>query len=47
VEALAPLPAELKRERLLKEAQREPAVQQALDLFDGRLVDVQEAKTGQ
>ena len=40
-------PAEVRRERLMKEAQKEPAVQEALDLFDGRLVDVREAKTGQ
>ena len=40
----APSPAEVRRERLLKEAQKEPAVQEALDLFDGRLVDVREAK---
>jgi hypothetical protein len=46
-EVPAPSPAELKRERLLKEAQKEPAVQEVLDLFDGRLVDVQEAKSGQ
>jgi DNA polymerase-3 subunit gamma/tau len=42
-----PTPAEVRRERLMKEAQKEPAVQEALDLFDGRLVDVREAKTGQ
>jgi hypothetical protein len=46
VEAAPPSPAEVKRERLMKEAQKEPAVQEALDLFDGRLVDVREAKTG-
>ena len=40
-------PAEVRRERLMKEAQKEPAVQEALDLFDGRLVDVREAKTDQ
>ena len=40
-------PADLRRDRLIKEAQKEPAVQEALDLFDGRLVDVREAKTGQ
>jgi DNA polymerase-3 subunit gamma/tau len=46
--ASAPAPStdEVKRDRLLKEAQREPAVQEALDLFDGRLVDVREAKPG-
>ncbi|HEY5907078.1 MAG TPA: DNA polymerase III subunit gamma/tau [Vicinamibacteria bacterium] len=41
-----PSAAEVSRERLMKEAQKEPAVQEALDLFDGRLVDVREAKTG-
>lgn len=40
----APSTADVRRERLLKEAQKEPAVQEALDLFDGRLVDVREAK---
>ena len=34
----------VKRERLRKEAEREPAVQEALDLFEGKLVDVREAK---
>jgi len=29
---------------LLEEAEKEPAVQEALDLFDGRVVDVREAK---
>ena len=43
----APSPNEVRRERLMKEAQKEPAVQEALDLFDGRLVDVREAKPGQ
>ena len=33
-----------RRERLREEAEREPAVQEALDLFDGRVVDVREAK---
>lgn len=37
-------PAEVKRERMLKEAEREPAVQEALDLFGGKIVDVREAK---
>ncbi|HXB53356.1 MAG TPA: DNA polymerase III subunit gamma/tau [Vicinamibacteria bacterium] len=37
-------PAELARQRLRQEAEREPAVQEALDLFDGRVVDVREAK---
>jgi hypothetical protein len=47
VEAPVQSPADLRRDRLIKEAQKEPAVQEALDLFDGRLVDVREAKTGQ
>ena len=37
-------PAEVRRERLMKEATREPAVQEALDLFGGKIVDVREAK---
>jgi hypothetical protein len=40
----APTPAEVARQRLRQEAEREPAVQEALDLFDGRVVDVREAK---
>jgi DNA polymerase-3 subunit gamma/tau len=43
--AAAPEPPsveELKRERLMKEAQREPAVQEALDLFGGRVLDVRD-----
>jgi hypothetical protein len=40
----APSPAEVARQRLRQEAEREPAVQEALDLFDGRVVDVREAK---
>ena len=43
----ASLGADVRRERLMKEAQKDPAVQEALDLFDGRLVDVREAKPGQ
>jgi hypothetical protein len=39
-----PSPAEVKRQRLMKEAAREPAVQDTLDLFGGRIVDVREAK---
>ena len=39
-----PSPSEQKRERLMKEAAREPAVQEALDLFNGKVVDVREAK---
>ncbi|HET7291535.1 MAG TPA: DNA polymerase III subunit gamma/tau [Vicinamibacteria bacterium] len=37
-------PAEEKRQRLRERAEREPAVQEALDLFGGRVVDVREAK---
>jgi hypothetical protein len=40
----APSPAEVKKERLRQEAAREPAVQEALDLFDGKVLDVREAK---
>jgi hypothetical protein len=43
-EEAPPSPVEVKRQRLMKEAAREPAVQEALDLFDGRIVDVREAK---
>ena len=43
----APSSTDVRRERLMKEAQKDPAVQEALDLFDGRLVDVREAKPGQ
>jgi DNA polymerase-3 subunit gamma/tau len=49
-EGPAPAPAappsleELKRQRLRQEAEREPAVQEALDLFEGKVVDVREAK---
>jgi hypothetical protein len=46
-EAEGPPPIDVRRQRLMKEAQKEPAVQEALDLFDGRLVDVREAKPGQ
>ena len=38
----APSQAEVKKERLRQEAAREPAVQEALDLFDGKLLDVKE-----
>jgi DNA polymerase-3 subunit gamma/tau len=34
---------ELKRERMMKEAAREPAVQEALELFGGNVVDVRQA----
>jgi len=39
-----PSPEQVRRERLRKEAEREPAVQEALDLFGGKVVDVREAK---
>jgi len=35
---------ERKRQQLIEEASREPAVQEALDLFGGRVVDVRETK---
>ena len=38
-------PAEDRRQTLREEAEKEQAVQDALDLFDGRVVDVREAKT--
>ncbi|HYN01891.1 MAG TPA: hypothetical protein VE359_05570, partial [Vicinamibacteria bacterium] len=38
-------PAEDRRQTLREEAEKEKAVQEALDLFDGRVVDVREAKT--
>jgi DNA polymerase-3 subunit gamma/tau len=41
----APAPEEDRRQKLREEATKEPAVQEALDLFDGRVVDVREAKT--
>ena len=37
-------PAEDRRQSLRQEAEKEKAVQEALDLFDGRVVDVREAK---
>ena len=37
-------PEEIRRQRLREEAEKEPAVREALDLFDGRVVDVWEAK---
>ena len=39
-----PSEEEVRRQRLREEAEKEPAVQEALDLFDGRVVDVKEAK---
>jgi DNA polymerase III subunit gamma/tau len=41
---VAPSQEEVKRERLRQEAAREPSVQEALDLFDGKLLDVRETK---
>jgi DNA polymerase-3 subunit gamma/tau len=40
----SPSPEEVRKRKLREEAEREPAVQEALDLFDGRVVDVREAK---
>jgi DNA polymerase-3 subunit gamma/tau len=40
----ATTPDETHRQKLREEAEKEPAVQEALDLFDGRVVDVREAK---
>jgi hypothetical protein len=37
-------PEEERRQKLREEAEKEPAVQEALDLFDGRVVDVREVK---
>ncbi len=42
--AAPPSPEDVKRQRLRQEAEREPAVQEALDLFEGKVVDVREAK---
>jgi len=42
--APTPSPEEVKRHRLRQEAEREPAVQEALDLFEGKVLDVREAK---
>jgi DNA polymerase-3 subunit gamma/tau len=42
--APAPSPEEERRQKLRGEVEKEPAVQEALDLFDGRVVDVREAK---
>jgi DNA polymerase-3 subunit gamma/tau len=39
-----PSEEEVRKQRLRAEAEKEPAVQEALDLFDGRVVDVREAK---
>jgi DNA polymerase III subunit gamma/tau len=40
----AATPDEARRQKLREEAEKEPAVQEALDLFEGRVVDVREAK---
>jgi hypothetical protein len=42
-EPASPGESEARRQRLREEAEREPAVQEALDLFEGRVVDVREA----
>ena len=42
--AAEPSEDEIRQQRLREEAEKEPAVQEALDLFDGRVVDVREAK---
>ena len=39
-----PTEDEVRQQKLREEAEKEPAVQEALDLFDGRVVDVKEAK---
>ena len=49
--ASEPAPAEkapeaARKQQLREEAEKEQAVQEALDLFDGRVVDVREAKPG-
>jgi hypothetical protein len=41
-----PSPETVKRQKLREEAEKEPAVQEALDLFDGRVVDVRETSPG-
>jgi hypothetical protein len=38
-----PAPAEERKQRLLEQAAREPAVQEVLELFGGKVVDVREA----
>ena len=40
----APSLEDVKKARLRQEAAKEPAVQEALDLFDGKLLDVRETK---
>jgi hypothetical protein len=44
--AAAPTAAAERRQKLREEAEKEPAVQEALDLFDGRVVDVRENQPG-
>jgi DNA polymerase-3 subunit gamma/tau len=44
LDGAAASPAETQRQRLRKEAEKEPAVQEALDLFGGKVVDVRDAK---
>jgi hypothetical protein len=44
-DAPPPSQTEIRKERLMKEASREPAIQEALDLFGGRVVDVRDAKS--
>ena len=44
--AVAASPEVARKQQLREEAEKEPAVQEALDLFDGRVVDVREAKPG-
>ncbi len=46
VQADEPSPETVKRKKLREEAEKEPAVQEALDLFDGRVVDVRETLPG-
>ena len=43
-EEAPPAPAEVRQRQLIEEAAREPAVQEALDLFGGRVVEVRENK---
>jgi hypothetical protein len=42
----ATAPDAVRKQRLREEAEKEPAVQEALDLFDGRVVDVKDAVPG-
>jgi DNA polymerase-3 subunit gamma/tau len=44
--AAAATPEPTRKQRLREEAEKEQAVQEALDLFDGRVVDVRETKPG-